>query len=151
MARTLGLALAAPLLVVATSTAAHADGDVKWVHNNGGGCLTAMSDPPRGWKEVGLYPCWFGAANWHDVNVGGDVWIERMADVPSVCLAAYKDHDAYVEGCSDGVNDYQRWREQRVNGGWKLQNVATGECLDSDNTGVYTRPCGDDNTYQVWR
>ncbi|MEV5942157.1 ricin-type beta-trefoil lectin domain protein [Streptomyces sp. NPDC051994] len=146
----LGAALVAPLLVVGASAAAHADGDVVWNHKNGGGCLSGMWDHHSGWNNVGLYPCSFGAAKWHDISVGGDAWIEQMAEVPGSCLAGYTDHDAYVEACSNDRNDYQRWRELNTGDGWKLQNVATGECLDSDNSKVYMHECNDGNVFQVW-
>ncbi|MFD7019281.1 ricin-type beta-trefoil lectin domain protein [Streptomyces sp. NPDC059161] len=149
--RLVGAALVAPLLVVGASAAAHADGDVVWNHKNGGGCLSGMWDHHSGWNDVGLYPCSFGASQWHDVNVGGNVFIERMAQVPGSCLAGYTDHDAYVEACSSGQNDYQRWREINTGDGWKLQNVATGECLDAnDASKVYTHECNDGNVYQLW-
>lgn len=147
--RVLGVALAVPLLVLATSTAAHADGDIQWRHANGGGCLGGVWDHHYGWHDVDLHPCWFGATKWQDVSVGDNVWIERMAEVPGSCLAAYTDHDAYVEACT-GNNNYQRWREIRTGDGWKLQNVATGECLDSNNSDVYMHECNDGNVFQLW-
>ncbi|MEV5874195.1 ricin-type beta-trefoil lectin domain protein [Streptomyces sp. NPDC052101] len=150
MGRALGAVLLAPALMVAAATAAHADGNVVWNHKDGGGCLTADYDHHYGWYDVSLKYCSFGAAKWHDINVGGNVFIEQMAEVPGTCLAGYTDHDAYVEACSSGANDYQRWREIDTGNGWKLQNVATGECLDSDNDKVYTHECNDGNKYQLW-
>ncbi|WP_405901436.1 RICIN domain-containing protein [Streptomyces sp. NBC_00727] len=148
-ARMLGVAGSALLLVVGASATAHADGDIVWNHKHGGGCLAAMWDRHFGWSNVGLYLCAFGSAKWHDVSVGGGVWVGRMAEVPDVCLAAYTDHDAYVETCSSGQNDYQRWREIYTNSGWKLQNVATGECLDSNDNQVYMLTCNG-GEYQYW-
>ncbi|MFI9722509.1 RICIN domain-containing protein [Streptomyces sp. NPDC052396] len=142
-------ALLVPAVLLATATAAHADGDVQWDHQHGGGCLTGMWDHHFGWNDVGLYPCSFGAAKWHDINQGDGTWLEQLREVPGYCLAGYTDHDAYIEKCTG--NDYQRWKEIDTGHGWVLQNKATQECLDADgNNKVYMHSCnyGD---YQLWK
>ena len=139
--------VATPLLMLGAATAAHADGTVTWQTSTAmSGCLqygltlignTQGTDPfvggcnPSGWRSDQFY----------DVDEGSGQWLERAANSPHLCMTAYWDHSVYFESCANGGsgNSYERWREINTGGGWHLQNVATGEYLNSNSNGtVYT-------------
>lgn len=152
IAQVVGTMALTPLLVLATSTAAHADSDVQWNHKPSGKCLDISYNWAGTPDNVHLNGRGCGSSYnpWHDVALGDGSWLEKDATKPGngFCLTAYTDHDAYMESCSG--NNYQRWDEIDTGNGWKLRNRQTHECLDSNGTDVYMHECNDGNQWQLW-
>ncbi|MFG2715410.1 ricin-type beta-trefoil lectin domain protein [Streptomyces goshikiensis] len=138
----------APALVLGLSTAAHADGNVHWIHKNDGKALkvTWSNDHPDDVQVVSGN--WDGWTDWYDVRLSDGSWLQKSKLDTGYCLTAYTDHDVYTEPCSG--NNYQRWDEIDTGNGWKLRNRQTQECLDSNGSSVYMHECNEDNKYQLW-
>lgn len=148
VAQAVGTALLAPALVVAMTSAAHADSDTHWVHKKSDHCLYPVYDKNAHPTDVTLRTgCSDRDTDWHDVNNGDGTWLERSKYDPGYCMVAYTDHDAYMEPCNG--NDYQRWEEIDTGHGWNLKNKATHECLDSNGDRVYMLACNGGD-YQLW-
>ncbi|MGW7707725.1 RICIN domain-containing protein [Streptomyces sp. NPDC054771] len=147
-AQAVGTVALAPLLVLATSAAAHADSDVHWTHKPDNKCLEVHYNWAGTPDNVGVDSCGSTTtAFWHDVQMSDGSWLEQDKSDPAYCMTAYTDHDVYMESCSG--NNYQRWDEINTGNGWKLRNRQTGECLDSDGSSVYMHVCND-GVYQLW-
>jgi len=145
-------AVSALTLTLGASTAAHADGHVRWqnVDPNIQICLGHITDnwgPPN---DVAMRGCNSGEAQWYDQNLGGNDWLQRADDNRNYCLTAYSDADVYMEQCSG--NDWQRWNEEYVNGHWHLHHKATGWCLQADDRGkgIVVRACDYKAQNQMW-
>ncbi|MEV5505597.1 RICIN domain-containing protein [Streptomyces orinoci] len=148
IAQAVGTMALAPALVLGLSTAAHADGDVHWIHKNDDKALKvtwAHDHPDRLTVSGGNSDIW---TDWHDVAQSDGSWLEKSQVDLNYCMTAYYDHDVYMERCSG--NNFQRWDEVNTGNGWKLVNRQTHECLDSNGSSVYMHECNDGNKYQLW-
>ncbi|MEV5942158.1 ricin-type beta-trefoil lectin domain protein [Streptomyces sp. NPDC051994] len=148
IAQAVGTMALAPLLVLATSAAAHADSDVHWTHKPDNKCLEVHYNWAGTPVDVEVDSCPGSVTFWHDVHQSDGSWLEKDSGKPGFCMTAYTDHDVYMESCSG--NNYQRWDEIDTGNGWKLRNRQTGECLDSNGSSVYMHECNDGNVYQLW-
>ncbi|MFI5980374.1 RICIN domain-containing protein [Streptomyces sp. NPDC051555] len=146
MAQVAGTAALAPLLVLAMSPVAHADGFVHWDHKPTNKCLQVHRDWKGNPDDVYVQECSYEP--FYDVHLGDGSWLEKDRSKQDYCMTAYTDHDVYMEPCSG--NNYQRWDEIDTGAGWKLRNRQTQECLDSNGTSVYMHECNTGNQWQLW-
>ncbi|MFE0462277.1 hypothetical protein ACFW1A_23795 [Kitasatospora sp. NPDC058965] len=136
------VAVAAPMLVIASAGTSSAAGTVTW--QTDGNCLGVVLNYPTAQGIEFTDPLWlhgcsapgYTSVTWQDTNYGSNQWTEKPTADTSMCLTAYYDHSVYLETCKNGGagNSFERWHEINSGGNWYLQNVATGEYLNASNT-----------------
>ncbi|MFF4541017.1 hypothetical protein [Streptomyces aureus] len=124
-------AAAAATLVLGAAATASANGNVTWQSVAQGTCLGNSNN-----NDAAMKGCSDWAAQWYDQQESDGSFTQHVRDNASYCLAAYSDHDVYVEKCTAN-NPWQRFYEKYDNnrGIWRLQHVATGWYVTVYNNG----------------
>ncbi|MFD7340016.1 hypothetical protein ACFV98_29045 [Streptomyces violascens] len=167
VAKVAGVAAAIPMLVLATTGSAYADGSgITWTARATDHCLMWHAGSNGYWLSNDNI-CWNDGTKqgvlWDDTTSGlenqtGEYWAEKVHNT-GVCLTAYwapsgsNTGPAYLEPCSGPINYYEQWKEVSVGNGFQLVNRETGWCLDGNGSGdMYTTPCdpNHNNKYQIW-
>jgi len=93
-------------------------------------------------KNYGTYQSW-GAIDLGD----GTYYIQNVKTGRCLDTTNKNVYTLYCVGSPE-----QRWRFKYTSTATMLQNNKNGECLDSNWYGnVYTNPCNENNTYQLWQ
>ncbi|WP_037625288.1 RICIN domain-containing protein [Streptomyces aureus] len=122
LTRLLTTAVASAALVVGVASSASANGTVTWRSHFNGLCLGHTNN-----NDAVMRGCSYGDAQWYDQLESDGSYTQHVNGDRSYCLAAYSDHDVYVEKCTAN-NPWQRFYEKYDNnrGLWRLQHQATG-------------------------
>src|SRR5690348_15465093 len=102
------VALATPLLVVASAGTSSAASSIKW--ETTGGCIGVVLNYPTAIGIAYTDPLWlqncsapgYTSTTWIDTNYGSNQWTEKPTADTSMCLTAYYDHSVYLETCKNG-------------------------------------------------
>ncbi|MEV0993030.1 hypothetical protein [Streptomyces sp. NPDC049949] len=120
--RVLTTAAAATTLVLGAATTASANGNVTWENVAQKSCIANSGNNDAKMKACGDWD-----AQWYDQQESDGSYTQHVRGNASLCLAAYSNHDVYVEPCTAN-NSWQRFYEHwdQGRGIWRLQHVQTG-------------------------